>query len=96
MVGNLPANARNMGLGPGPGGSLMPWSGWARAPQLLGLRSGARQPQLLRPTRLTAEPVSAEGEAIAVGSPRHGEEWPPLARTGESPHTETKTQHSQK
>ena len=24
------------------------------------------------------------------------EEWPPLAATGESPRTETKTQHSQK
>ena len=24
------------------------------------------------------------------------EEWPPLATTKESPHTETKTQHSQK
>ena len=26
----------------------------------------------------------------------HDEEWPPLATTGESPRTETKTQHSQK
>ena len=26
----------------------------------------------------------------------HDEEWPPLAATGESPRTETKTQHSQK
>ena len=39
MVGNLPANAGNMGSGPGLGRSRMPRSGWAREPQLLGLRA---------------------------------------------------------
>ena len=45
VVGGLPANAGDAGSVPGPGGSHMPRSGWARAPQLLGLRSGARAPQ---------------------------------------------------
>ena len=38
MVGNLPANAGNTGSSPGLGRSHMPWSGWAREPQLLSLR----------------------------------------------------------
>ena len=55
------------------------------------LRSNwAREPQLL-------SLCSATREAAAIERPaHHGEEWPPLAATGESPHTETKTQHSQK
>ena len=38
MVENLPANAGDMGSSPGLGGSHMPWSNWAREPQLLSLR----------------------------------------------------------
>ena len=38
MVENLPANAGDTGSSPGLGGSHMPWSGWAREPQLLSLR----------------------------------------------------------
>ena len=38
MVGNLPANAGDTGSSPGLGGSHMPWSNWAREPQLLTLR----------------------------------------------------------
>ena len=38
MVGSLPADAGDTGLSPGLGGSHMPWSGWAREPQLLSLR----------------------------------------------------------
>ena len=55
MVGSPPANAGDMGSGPGPGGSRMPRSNWARVPRLLSLRSRAREPQLLKPVRL--EPV---------------------------------------
>ena len=55
MVGNPPANAGNTGSSPGPGGSHVPRSNWAHAPQLLSLRSGAREPQLLKPVCL--EPV---------------------------------------
>ena len=38
MVKNLPANAGDMGSSPGLGRSHMPWSNWAREPQLLSLR----------------------------------------------------------
>ena len=38
VVGGLPANAGDAGSGPGLGGSHMPWSSWAREPQLLSLR----------------------------------------------------------
>ena len=38
VVGSLPANAGDTGSGPGLGGSHMPRSGWAREPQLFGLR----------------------------------------------------------
>ena len=35
VVENLPANAGDMDLSPGLGGSHMPWSNWAHEPQLL-------------------------------------------------------------
>ena len=38
VVENLPANAGGTGSSPGLGRSHMPWSGWAREPQLLSLR----------------------------------------------------------
>ena len=38
MVENLPANAGDTGSSPGLGRSHMPWSNWAREPQLLSLR----------------------------------------------------------
>ena len=38
VVENLPTNAGDPGSSPGLGGSRMPWSGWAREPQLLSLR----------------------------------------------------------
>ena len=38
VVGSLPANAGDTGSSPGPGGSHMPQSKWAREPQLLSLR----------------------------------------------------------
>ena len=37
VVENLPADAGDMGSSPGLGGSHMPWSNWAREPQLLSL-----------------------------------------------------------
>ena len=38
VVGGLPASAGDAASGPGLGGSHVPRSGWARGPQLLGLR----------------------------------------------------------
>ena len=83
VVENLPANAGNTGSSPGLGRSHMPRSNLTREPQLLSLRFWSL--------------CSATREAATVRDPRTViEEWPPLATTRESPHTETKTQHSQK
>ena len=49
MVGNPPASAGGMGSSPGPGGSRVPRSGWARAPQLLGPCAAATEPACLEP-----------------------------------------------
>ena len=38
VVESLPASAWDTGSSPGLGGSHMPWSDWAREPQLLSLR----------------------------------------------------------
>ena len=78
MVENLPANAGDTGSRPGLGRSHMLQSSWAREPQLLSLHVWS----LCSTTR----------EATTVRGPRNrDEEWPPLAATGESPRTETKT-----
>ena len=55
MVKNLPVNAGDTGLSPGPGRSHMPRSNEARVPQLLSLHSRAREPQLLIPRTATTE-----------------------------------------
>ena len=55
VVGSLPAGAGDAGSGPGLGGSRVPRSGWAREPQLLGLRVWSL--------------CSAAGEAATVGGP---------------------------
>ena len=95
VVGSLPANAGDTGSNPGLGRSHMLRSGWAHAPQLLGLRSRACEPQLLKPGRL--EPVlrSKRGHR-SEKSVHRSEEWPPLASAGESPRAAVKTQCSQK
>ena len=56
MVENLPANAGDTGSSPGLGGSHMPWSNWAREPQLLSLRvwslcSATREAAIVRGPR---------------------------------------------
>ena len=56
MVESLPANAGDTGSSPGLGGSHVPRSGWARAPQLLSLRVWSL--------------CSATREAVMVGGPR--------------------------
>ncbi|XP_073650627.1 ubiquitin-conjugating enzyme E2 W [Tursiops truncatus] len=55
VVKNPLANAGDMGSGPGPGRSHMPQSSEAHMPQLLSLRSRAREPQLLSPHATTTE-----------------------------------------
>ena len=69
MVKNTPANAGDMGSSPGPGGSHMPRSNKASAPQILSLRSRAREPRLLKPARL--EPVLRDKRSHRNEKPAH-------------------------
>ena len=88
----------------------LPWwrSGWESACQCRGhgfepwpggIPHAAEQ---LSPCATTTEPALLEPVLRSKRGhdserPAHGdEEWPPVAATGESPRTETKTQHSQK
>ena len=82
VVESLPANAGDTGSSPGLGRSHMPRSSWARGPQLLSLRIWS----------LCSAARGHDSERPA----HRDEEWPPLAATGESPRTETGTQHSHK
>ena len=63
VVENSPANAGDMGLSPGPGGSHMPRSNWARAPQLLSLCAATTEACVL------GAPCSATREASTVRGP---------------------------
>ena len=103
MVGNPPANAGDTGSSPGPGGSHILQSNWAHAPQLLSLRSRAREPQVLSPHAATTEAHEPGAHAPQQWGVHHGEkpahrgeEWPLLAATRGSPYAAMKTQHSQK
>ena len=73
VVKNLPANAGDTGSSPGLGRSHMPRSNWARATQLLSLRSTAREPQLLSLRATITEgcmsrACAPQGEATAMRS----------------------------
>ena len=83
MVENLPANAGGHGF--------EPWSGKIpHATEQLGPWATTAEPARL-------EPVLRNKRGRDSERPAHGDEqWPPLAATGESPRTETKTQHSHK
>ena len=64
VVKNLPANAGDKGLSPGPGRSHMPQSNEARVPQLLRLCSRAHEPQLLSPRATTTEAHGPRAHAL--------------------------------
>ena len=88
VVESLPASAGDTGSSPGLGRSHVPWSGWAREPQLL--RATIAEPVRLQPV--------LRGERGRDGDkPAHrDEECPLLATAGEGPRAEAKTQHSHK
>ena len=89
MVGNPPANAGDMGSGPGLGRSHVPWSGWAREPQLLSLRVWS----LCSATR---EAAIVRGPCTAMKSgPRLPQLEKALAQKKKK-EKKMKTQHSQK
>ena len=80
VVESLPADAGDTGSSPGLGGSHMPWSNWAREPQLLSLcstreativrgpctamRSGPRLPQLEKALAQKRRPNIAINQSI--------------------------------
>ena len=73
MVGSLPANAGDTGSSHGLGGSHMPWSNWAREPQLLSLRvwslcSATREAAIVRGPRtaMKSGPCSPQLEKALV------------------------------
>ena len=72
LVDDLPANAGDTGSSSGLGGIHMPRGNWARVPQLLSLRSRAREPQLLKPVRL--EPVLRNKRSHRNEKPAHHNE----------------------
>ena len=69
VVKNLQANAGDRGSSPGPGRSHMPWSNYARAPQLLSLCSRARKPQLLSPRATSIEARAPRARAPQQDKP---------------------------
>ena len=69
VVKNTPAYAGDTGSSPGPGRSHMLQGIWAHAPQLLSLRSRARESQLLKPTCL--EPVLHNKRSHRNEKPKH-------------------------
>ena len=69
MVEDPPANAGDTGSSPGPGRSHMPRSNEAHAPQLLSLRSRAREPQLLSPCATTTEACMPRACALQQEKP---------------------------
>ena len=72
VVKNPPANAGDKGSRPGLGSFHMPRSNEARAPQLLTLRSRAREPQLQKPACL--EPVLRNKKSQHNEKPTHRNE----------------------
>ena len=73
------------------GHGFEPWSGKIpHAMERLGPWATITEPARLEPVLRNKRGRDGEGPA------HRDEEWPPLAATRESPHTETKTQHSHK
>ena len=83
VVESLPANAGDTGSSPGLGSI-------PRAAERLGPWATVTEPARLEPVLRSGR--GRDGERLA----HRDEERPPLAATGESPRTETKTQHTHK
>ena len=69
---------------------LAPRVSGVHAAEQLGLWATITEPARLEPMLHNKRGRDSERPA------HHNEEWPPLVATGESPRTETKTQHSHK
>ena len=86
VVKNPPADAGDMGSSPGPGRAHIPWSNKARAPQLLSLRSRAREPQLLSPCATTTEARAPRASAPQQEKPPQWEARAPQRRVAPACH----------
>ena len=75
VVKNPPANAGDTDSSPGLGRSHMPWSNWACAPQLLSLRSTARDPQLLSSCAATTEARAPRAHVLQQEKPPQWEAY---------------------
>ena len=82
VVKNQPANAGDMGSSRGLGRSHMLQSNWARLPQLLSLRSRAREPQLLSPSATTTEARTPRARAPQLEKTPQWEACTPQRREG--------------
>ena len=74
VIKNLPANEEDTGSIPGQGRSHMPWSNWARAPQLLSLCSTtteARAPRAHAPQQEKPPQWEAHTPQQRVAPTRH-------------------------
>ena len=80
VVKNPPANAADAGSSPGPGGSHMLRSNWARVPQLLSLCSRAHEPQLRSPRATTTEAHVPRARALQQERPLQWEARAPQQR----------------
>ena len=69
VVRNPPANAGDTSPSPGPGGSHMLQSDWARVPQVLSLHSRAHEPQLLSLRATTTEARAPRAHASQQEKP---------------------------
>ena len=96
MVQSPPANAGDTGSSPGLGGSHMPRSNWARAPQLLSLRSGAREPQLLSPRATTTDAHAPRAHALQREKPLQWEVCAPQRRVAPASATKKKARVQQR
>ena len=94
VVKNLPANAGDTGSSPGQGRSHMPRSNWARAPQLLSLRSRAHEPQLLSPRATSAEARTPRARAPQQEKPPQWEARAAQRRVASAGHNWEKPAHS--
>ena len=82
MVGSLPASAGDTGSSPGLGRSHMPWSDWAREPQLLSLRAA------------TTEACAPGACALPQEKPPQGEARAPQRRVAPARRNWRKPAHS--
>ena len=100
MVKNLPsANAEDLSLIPGPGGSHIPkpmyHNDWACALEPKSRHYWANVQQLLKPHAL--EPVPCNKRSHRDEEPaQHSEEWPALTTAKKAHAKALKTKHSQK